>query len=815
MTNLNVSRRAALRLESLEQRENPAGSISTSHSGGVLIITGSDQADTFTIKSIAGGAYTLTGTNGTLIDGSASANTLAASSIKMILKGGDDSVTADTTVPLTVTGALIIDGGDGNNTVNLTTTASAVTLGSFNYIGGEGLDTISVGQTGTNSAITGAVSLNPGNGGSAFTLTNLLVGGDLIEKAGAGADSLTLTTVTIGKGVSFDAGQGNGTLNATATVINAGLSYNALTGTDTVSLADATVKGKSGITVNSGNGDLNFAAAFTVSVPAGGVTLAGKNGNSIVNFNGGTTSMAGDLRVANKSVASQNSGTVTVANLSYAAGDLLAINGVGIWNVRKNVTLGAHSPIGQINTAAFDELNLDGSLSAVSTKDQTVELNRGLIKGGVSLNSSQGSASLFDTSVGNVDFRQGITVRARQAATVGFDSAGQAKVAGDIVVTSLASTAEFRNSAGEMILSGGVRVSAYSDADLTFTSSSAIGGTIAKDVSVTSLTGGVNVNAGARKLTLAGRLTGSGATDASMGGNSTGTVRFQKDVTLTGGYGNASVVFNGNGDVIFAGKLTVTGGNDATLNWFNNGLLSSLAGDLAVTAKLGRALASFGGAGKLIAGNVQINGEDVTLNVNSTGTQMSFAKILNVLGGAGDATILMLGAYNVAGDTSFNLGDGSAAVILSSAGAGTDFSGKLSIVTGASTDTVTFTNVQAAKDVTVSTGAGNDVLYIDGQSVVGGAFSANTGAGGDTIDLGRGTGFASPAVSFNGKVTINAGSGNDTLFLGKSVGGGGDANSIAVFNVAGSSINGGTGLNEYDDVAGQGLATLNLNLIGF
>ena len=35
----------------------------------------------------------------------------------------------------------------------------------------------------------------------------------------------------------------------------------------------------------------------TRCVPAGGVTLSGKNGNSIVNFNGGTTTMAGDLRV--------------------------------------------------------------------------------------------------------------------------------------------------------------------------------------------------------------------------------------------------------------------------------------------------------------------------------------------------------------------------------------------------------------------------------------------------------------------------------------------------------------------------------------
>ena len=82
----------------------------------------------------------------------------------------------------------------------------------------------------------------------------------------------------------------------------------------------------------------------------------------------------------------------------------------------------------------------------------------------------------------------------------------------------------------------------------------------------------------------------------------------------------------------------------------------------------------------------------------------------------------------------------------------------------------------------------------------------------ETLDIGRGNGLPVAAPTFVGKVTIKAGSGNDLLTLGRRAG---DGNSLAVFLTAGSSIDGGTGFNTYDSVAGQGLLTPNLNLSGF
>lgn len=778
----------------------------------MLIITGSDQADDFTIKSIAGGAITLTGNNGTLIDGSPSENTLPVTSVKMILKGGDDVVTADATSALNVAGALIIDGGDGNNSINLTTTNSPITLGAFSYIGGEGTDNITLGQSSIASSINGDLSINTGNGGSSVAVNNFIVGGELVDVGGTSVDTLSLDTVTVGKNLTFNGGLGDGTLNVNKTSVNGGLSSTIAKGILGTTLADTTVKGKSGIIVSNADGDANLSTVFTVNSTTGNVSVLGKNGLSSLNVNGGAFSVGGDLRVSNKTVSSVNSGTLGASNLTFAANDLLSAVGVGVWNVRKNLSLSALSPIGRINTASFDQLSLGGTLTSLSTLDQTVQVNKGSINGIVVLSSSRGSATLQHQSTGDFDFKKAISVGSNQAATVSFDSTGQVKVAGDVNVTSYRNSANFNNTAGSMILAGGLKVNGYVNAGLTLTSSNATGGTIAKDAIVTGLYGAVNVNAGAVNFTLSGKLTATGGTDAQLGGSSTGTVRFLKDANISGGYGDATVAFAGNGNTVFGGKLSVTGFDNATLNLGQAGASSSFTGDISIMASYGNANAYLTGSGKTFAGNFLVKGVSTNLNVNAGSGMHTFSKKLTVLGGNGNDTILMLGSYQVLGDANFNLGDGGSAVIMTGTTGSTEFVGNLNISGGESADTVTFTNVHTGKGVAVNTFGGNDVLYVDGGTVFGGAVTADMGVGDDTLDIGQGTGLSVPAATFTGKATIKAGSGNDTLFLGKSAG---DGNSRAVFSTAGSSISGGNGLNTYDSAAGQGLSTVNLTISGF
>lgn len=941
------SRRAPLRLHTLEARENPANLV-TSYVGTTLVLTGSEQAENFTVKPGAvAGTYDLTADDaGTTIDGATTISTQVVTSIKMVLKGGDDSVTADAGFAFAVPGALAIDGGDGVNTVTLATTASPVTLGSFSYVGGTGADTLTLGQAGAATTVNGEISV----------------------KGGLGTDAVTLTGVTAKKSVAFDAGAGGSTLAVTGGTVTGGLSYKALEGDDELTLNGAAVNGKAGVSVSAGHGDADLITLGTVAVPAGGVAVAGTGGKSDADL-GGTLTVFGDLKLSNLEVDVDNAAALSVNNLSLAAADLLTVTTTGgTWAVAKNLTLAAASPVGGAGMT-FDNLTVGGNLTSTSGQGQTLAVNSGEVKGAVSLTSKTGGAVLKQTGAGAVTFRKTVAVKAYGGARVQFNSTGSATVGGDMTVTSAVGVAEVSNTAGDLTL-GGVRAAGYTAAevkfladdpgevgtvardvlatakagtvniitgaaDLTFsgkvtaqatgkadvgagaggavtfrkdvavTSTTAeatatVGGalaaafngkltvagfgsglidfhsagavttgsdaavasaggvaeyrndagdvalggglkvagavsgqanfraddagevgTVAKDVSVTAKTGSAFVSARAADLTLSGKVTVLGATDAFIGGSNTGTAKFLKDVAVTATYRDAAVTFGGGKAATFGGKVTVTGGEDAEFSLSGPAAAAppaTVAGDVAVTAARGTATLNVQNDGKAFAGNVALKGYAVNAMVNTT-TATTFGKTFKATGGAGDDTLLIGGLYTVAGDAAFNLGDGGSAVILFSSGDATEteFAGNLTVTGGAGGNTTTFVNVQTAKAVTYNAFGGTDVLYVDGGSVIGGALTADLGAGDDSIDFGRATGLpTAPAATFTGKVTVKAGAGNDTLFLGRSIANdAGDANSRAVFSAVGSTIDGGTGLNDFDDEKGQPLPTANLAVNGF
>lgn len=128
--------------------------------------------------------------------------------------------------------------------------------------------------------------------------------------------------------------------------------------------------------------------------------------------------------------------------------------------------------------------------------------------------------------------------------------------------------------------------------------------------------------------------------------------------------------------------------------------------------------------------------------------------------------------------------------------------GKLTVKTGNGSDLVTFDGATVSGPTSLSLGGGFDVLTIDGGSTFDQTFKADLGAGDDLIDIASSIG-SSQAVRFSGKATILAGAGNDLLFLGLDPGAGGDANSKVEFATPGSVIDGGTGLNEFDEFTSQ------------
>ena len=127
--------------------------------------------------------------------------------------------------------------------------------------------------------------------------------------------------------------------------------------------------------------------------------------------------------------------------------------------------------------------------------------------------------------------------------------------------------------------------------------------------------------------------------------------------------------------------------------------------------------------------------------------------------------------------------------------------GQLKIESDSASDSITLRNTTVNGNTSIKTGGSRDTLTIDDCTFTG-TFTADLGIGDDTIAIGQAVGSAAP-VTFAGKATILGGIGNDLLQLGKSLGSGGDANSKGVFQAAGNKIDGGNGVDTFDDELGQ------------
>ncbi|WP_193789074.1 beta strand repeat-containing protein, partial [Zavarzinella formosa] len=771
----SVRRRGLLQLETLEQRENPTATITAAVTGGVLTITGTDEAETITLKQTGLGLFQISGDNGTVVNGTADGTlttTVAAKSVKVMLKGGDDNVTIDAN-NLAFAGAITVDAGDGNNTFGFSTTAAPASLGSLSYVGGNGSDMVSVGSPGKTSTINGGVKIATGNGGSTVGLYSVTSTGDVTVTAGTGTDSLTLASVQV-RNVSDDAGLGDGALTVNGTsVLNGGLVYKALEGTDTISLTDTTIKGKTGVNISGGFGQTQLSTSGVVSVPAGGVTIAGTNGLAGLQVNSSAFTVAGDVRVTDTQISVTNNGTLTTGNLTLAGKDAVTMGGSGEWDIKKNLSATALSPVGTI-TNIFSVLNVDGNITMTSTGASSTTIGSGLVKGTASFASANGQAGLLGGTA-DLEFRKSLAVRGSGAAIVFGQNSPQAStgniiVDGDVSVTATVSIGFLVNPASVMTLKGGLRVSGPLGASIQLSSTLPTGATVAKDVLLTCTKGPASFSINTKNLTISGKTTIVSAAPAALGLTTYagGKLTFAKDVSVSAATQTSQIQSVGFGEAVFGGKVTVLGGPQATLSLIDTGTTgSTIAGDATVTSAFGSALWTMSGAAKAFNGNVSVKGHDVSFNQQSSTTATtSFAKNLTITGGAGNDLVTMNGLYSVTGDTTFNLGEGPSNISLSSTSTATDFTGKLTIKEGNGDSNTSFYNVQAGKDVSVTSLAGKDILTVDGGSVFSGAFLADTGAGDDSLALGAATGLSVAAATFNGKVTIKTGAGNDTIQLG-------------------------------------------------
>lgn len=244
------------------------------------------------------------------------------------------------------------------------------------------------------------------------------------------------------------------------------------------------------------------------------------------------------------------------------------------------------------------------------------------------------------------------------------------------------------------------------------------------------------------------------------------------------------------------GNVSLKGGFQADLQVDK----ATITGNASITAPNASMEAT--GGGTTINGNLSLTGAAYT-QASFASTSLTQVKgNITAKGGWFSDTFETNGFFKAGKNLSLTLGGGDNIVTLGDGTAPIAIAGNLSIKGGAGVDTFTLDRVALAGTASFFAYGGADLLSIEDGSTFAKTFSADMSTGDDTISIALTVGAPGP-VTFAGTAKIQAGVGNDFLLLGVDAGSGGDANSKAVFNGAGSFIDGGVGFDTFDPSSAQ------------
>jgi hypothetical protein len=677
-----------LRLVELEGRDTPAGTVTATLSGGTLTLTGTDDQEAFQLSQTAGVITVVPDPATSLVGGPTFPGVTA---IKAVMKGGNDQLRIDNTLPFALTGAANFDLGDGTNLLILVTT-DQLSLGSLTVKAGDGSDTVSI-NSGVAGPIAGNVSINLGAGDTAVQVTNVEIkgSGGLKVTTTDGNDAVTLSAVQTTRPVTVAAG--NGSLDVTAVVGSLGsLTLSAAGGTPLISSAGINLQ-------------------LTAATVVGAVKLTSRAGAELT-MNGGN---AGSISVT---AGSGGQGQVDFAGTPTVGG------GVTVRGLDTQLAANPGSNVNMTGDMAvlgtrFGQANISGSTLQARSIKVTGSVPPTLSGGPVTINGS------------SVNVTRDITAKGEQADFVVADSTVKAR---NITLTGTESAA-FRPPAPpfgptSLSLSGSLTINAPVAAFVFADGSAAVAGNV--------------------------KVTGTREARFNLSPGNAPTVSITGALTIQGGSGILGLA-------VEDGTLTV--GTDLTAK-------GQSLNDILLTPS----------AFSLIGRNVSI-----TL-------------------GATDDRVEINGNVHVKGNLTVNAGSGDNIVLIGSGGGslGPVIEKNLSISTQGGLDLVTLNEAAVGGTTSIKTGAGADILAIRGPSRFSGATTIDLGAGDDALAIASDPATNAGQVSFDGTVNAKLGAGNDTLLLGLANSSGGNANTSVDFSTSpANKIDGGSGLNLYDDEHAQ------------
>jgi hypothetical protein len=350
---ISIMSSRTLALVILESRINP-GAYASSFTAGKLTLTGTDDAESIAIRD-DGVGVTIMGQNLTTIDGQAT-KTFAGSvnSIKIVAKGGDDTVNFDSTNAIDFSGGLNVDlGASSTNGNRFDLNANVdIALGSVDLKGGDGIDTASF--FGTTATIANDFRADFGDGESYLELrAGTTVFGNLFVDAGSGGDVLSLdgTTINGPGGVALNGRSGPAAIVAgnVASAVNGDIKVKSLD--DSASLQNlAGLSSGGAVSVIGQTASLSSEGPFaarsvyvngsdgaTLSVPAfvandiafsslANLSVIADDGEAFLRTDGGSFNVGGQLLVSGEiaTVGLFSPGDVTIGGTALIVGDTVA-----------------------------------------------------------------------------------------------------------------------------------------------------------------------------------------------------------------------------------------------------------------------------------------------------------------------------------------------------------------------------------------------------------------------------------------------------------------------------------------------------------
>jgi hypothetical protein len=332
----------------LESRTVLAGNVTISSSNGILSILGDAAANDIRVQSTAPGSITITGLNGTTLNGGAGPLTITNfnKNLSIRLNDGDDSVEL---IGLHVNKQANIDLGAGNNTLQISNTTFEK---EFTIRSGDGNDAISL----TNVTLDKEFLLFTNGGADTVTLSGVTgLKGEQIQ-TGAGADNITITGSTFAKAVGIDAGAGDDQIILADTVLGTGSQINGGPGNDLLGTQNVNLGRNSHVSgVETPETSLApVAANDTLTVAAGASATVNLAAND--QAAGGTTLNLGSIIITTPpqhgTVVVHTDGTVTYTNT-----DNTASSDSFRYTIANN--------LGQVSNAATVNVTITGSVANV------------------------------------------------------------------------------------------------------------------------------------------------------------------------------------------------------------------------------------------------------------------------------------------------------------------------------------------------------------------------------------------------------------------------------------------------------------------